>query len=156
MGKKLLSKRVLKRWEELLKAPAEPAVPPGRERGPFLFCSSPPKVAIETPLSFQPPALPSGVRSRATNVITQLRIAIEQNPNDAGLHQTLGQAYYQQRLFDQATAEFQKSLELDPKSSPVHHALGLAWMRMGKFPQAQEALFAGCSLSPKDPDLNYN
>jgi len=58
-------------------------------------------------LAKEPPDLDSA--------LTNLRKAVELNPNEASIHANLGEALLRQAKLQEAVAEFHKAIELDPE-----------------------------------------
>ncbi len=74
-----------------------------------------------------------------------LHAAIEANPMDASLHDSLGRCYYQLRDYNRASASLERAVALDPNNSDYHEWLGKAYGR-----RAEESNpFSAISLARK-------
>jgi tetratricopeptide (TPR) repeat protein len=74
-----------------------------------------------------------------------LNAAIETNPMDASLHDSLGRCYYQLRDYNRASASLEHAVALDPNNSDYHEWLGKAYGR-----RAEESNpFSAISLARK-------
>jgi rhomboid protease GluP len=71
--------------------------------------------------------------------IRNLRIAIQQHPNQPVLHYLLGMQYLAVKQPDDAIAAFQQALELKPDFADAEQGLGTAYAAMGREDEAKEA-----------------
>ncbi len=75
--------------------------------------------------------------------------AVAANPNDANLHNSLGNAYAEMGKIPEAQAEFRKSAELDPaNASRAYFNLGVVMYNKGKMDEAANALKKATEIDP--------
>lgn len=79
-----------------------------------------------------------------------LELAVEQEPHQASLHETLGRAYFASARVDSARAEFEVALELDPSDDYAHFGVGRCFERQGRLPDAAKHFKLACALAPRD------
>jgi Flp pilus assembly protein TadD len=65
-----------------------------------------------------------------------LELAVEQEPESASLHETLGRAYFATARLAKARAEFERALELDPSDAYAHFGVGRCHEREGSLTAA--------------------
>ena len=63
--------------------------------------------------------------------ITELKKALEIDPNLAEAYTTLGAAYAGKGMLDKAIAEFKKAIEINPNYAMAHNDLGIAYLDKG-------------------------
>ena len=79
--------------------------------------------------------------------------AIELSPNDAALHNSLGNIYANMNKIPEAQAEFQKSADLDPaNAAKAYFNLGAVLYNMGKMDEAADAFKKAIEKDPKYAD----
>jgi cytochrome c-type biogenesis protein CcmH len=101
--------------------------------------------------------------SVAQNAMLQSLEALEQaanaSPNDAGAWQTLGRAYFDQELFDDAVRAYAKAAAIDPARAVLWSALGEARVMASRTdpmpPEAATSFERAVALDPKDPRARY-
>ena len=84
------------------------------------------------------------MRQAFNDAIRELTLAIQLQPNEVGLHETLGELYLTRNLFEQARAELEKSLALEPARARSLFLLGRLYVRQREsekaIPYLQKAL----------------
>ena len=90
-------------------------------------------------------------RGNAAGAAEVLELAVEQEPEQASLHEALGRAYFARARLGAARRAFQRAVELDPTDDYAHFVLGRTLERQGKLAEAAKHLKLACALSPK-PD----
>ena len=79
--------------------------------------------------------------------------AIAAKPDDATLHNNLGNAYAEMNKIPEAQAEFQKAAELDPTgASRYYFNLGVTMYNRGRMDEAAQALKKATDLDPNFAD----
>lgn len=86
--------------------------------------------------------------------------ALELNKNSVPGNYNLGDAYYKQQKFDEASQQYQslfsnKDLSEDQKAKAFHN-LGNSMLEAKKYPESIEAFKNSLKLKPKDNDTRYN
>ena len=91
-------------------------------------------------------------RSRLDDAVAEYEAALRLQPEFAGAHNNLGNAWSQlpERLPD-AITQYKETLRLKPDFAPGWHNLGTIWFRLGDFPAAAAAFREEVRLSPNDP-----
>ncbi|MFH1874375.1 MAG: tetratricopeptide repeat protein [Pseudomonadota bacterium] len=84
------------------------------------------------------------------------RLAINEKPGDADLHNNLGLVYQQKGLFANASTEFQKALELDDACVSCFNNFGLLKSSLGEVAEAQKYFEQAISLDPAYPNPYFN
>jgi tetratricopeptide (TPR) repeat protein len=79
------------------------------------------------------------------------RIAKEQLPEDPGVMDTIGWAYYRKGLYGNAVDEFTESLKSIPENPVVHYHLGLAYHKKGNVDLAKKELAKALELNKNFP-----
>ncbi len=83
--------------------------------------------------------------------------ALEQaNPDSAGVHAAIGEAYTDQKLYGDAIQEYRRALALDPNQARTHFLLGLALMHEATQSDAAQEFRAAVSLNPADSVAKYH
>jgi Tfp pilus assembly protein PilF len=88
--------------------------------------------------------------------ISELQLAVQENPRLARHHHALGNAYLRNRQFDQAIAALRRATELDPRLSDAFNDLGIAYTQKQQWEPAVEA-FRRALANPHyiSPDRAY-
>lgn len=73
-------------------------------------------------------------------------------PGDERAHFIMGNQYLGQQDYDQAIAEFQKSIAINPKFSGAYNSLGYAYRPVAKYADAETAFKKYIELIPDDPN----
>ncbi len=84
------------------------------------------------------------------------RQAIQKNPNDALLHNSLGLVYQEKGLYSNASTEFQKALELDDMCAPCFNNFGLLKSSLGQALEAQKYFEQAININAAYPDPYFN
>jgi len=71
--------------------------------------------------------------------LSELRVAVQENPRLARYHYALGNAYLRNRQFDEAIASLRRATEIDPRTSDAWNDLGIAYIQKQQWDQAIEA-----------------
>jgi tetratricopeptide (TPR) repeat protein len=83
--------------------------------------------------------------------------ALEQaNPDSAGVHVAIGEAYADQKLHGTAIEEYRKALVIDPNQARTHYLLGLSLMHEATQADAAQEFRAALTLDPKDTPAKYH
>ncbi len=78
------------------------------------------------------------------------------DPNNAGVHNNLGNLYADMNKTEEAKAEFQKAAEIDPAgASKYYFNLGAIMYNQGKMDDSAEAFKKAISLDPKYADAYF-
>jgi Tfp pilus assembly protein PilF len=88
--------------------------------------------------------------------ISELRLAVQENPRLARHHYALGNAYLRNRQFDEAIVSLRRATEIDPRMSDAWNDLGAAYVQKQQWDQAIEA-FRRALANPQyiNPDRAY-
>lgn len=79
------------------------------------------------------PSAPPGTADPAGDLdLAQCRRQARQRPNDAGVRNELGLAFYHLSRWDEAAAQFQQALRLSPDMMEAHNNLGLVYDNLGR------------------------
>ncbi|MCG8641308.1 MAG: tetratricopeptide repeat protein [Desulfobacterales bacterium] len=82
------------------------------------------------------------------------RLAKENSPNDPGIMDTLGLAYYQKGLYGNAVQHFLDSLKIIPKHPLVNYHLGMAYHKKGDKEKALTSLKEALNLDDTFPEAD--
>jgi len=55
---------------------------------------------------------------------------VEKNPDDADVHNGLGDAYYDSGMYEEAIESFKQAIKIDPDYAKAHHNLGIAYLQI--------------------------
>jgi TolB-like protein/DNA-binding winged helix-turn-helix (wHTH) protein/Tfp pilus assembly protein PilF len=86
---------------------------------------------------------------------SEMKQALELNPNYAQAHDWLGYVLTARENFKDANTEFLKALSLDPASVPIHTDLGFELHYSGDQPGAMKALNEALALNPRFPLAHF-
>ncbi|MGO9272595.1 MAG: tetratricopeptide repeat protein [Terriglobia bacterium] len=78
------------------------------------------------------------------------------NPDDARIHNNLGNALTLARRPEEAIPEFEKALQLNPEFLKVYYNLGSALLLAGRSDRAILAFQTGLQYDPESADLHYH
>jgi tetratricopeptide (TPR) repeat protein len=78
------------------------------------------------------------------------------NPDSAGIHVAIGEAYADQKLYGTAIEEYRKALSIDPNQARTHFLLGLSLMHEATQADAAQEFRAALTLDPKDATAKYH
>lgn len=90
-------------------------------------------------------AYQSGNYAFAVDYITR---AIAVNPNHAGLHNNLGEAYRATLQFEEAEACYRRSVEIEPEFAQAHNSLGIALQEQGRLDDAAASYRRALEIKP--------
>ncbi len=85
--------------------------------------------------------------------IRQFKRIVETDPEDELGHFSLGRAYLDAGLFDEAAASLARVIELSPNMSKAHQLLGEAYDKSGERDRAVETMSHGVTIADKQGDL---
>lgn len=86
----------------------------------------------------------------ASGAAEVLELAVEHEPHQASLHETLGRAYFASARVERARVEFARALEIDPSDDYAHFGIGRCFERQGRLPDAAKHYKLACALAPRD------
>ena len=86
-------------------------------------------------------------RKKFPAAIQLLSEATKYAPDDAIIHNNLGNAYKDDKQFDEAIAEYKRSLELDPNYAVALNNMGQILHMTGHFEEAKKYLLRAISLA---------
>jgi tetratricopeptide (TPR) repeat protein len=78
-----------------------------------------------------------------------LEQAVEQEPDKASLHETLGRAYFATSRVQAARAAFEAALALDPSDDYAHFGVGRCFERQGQLSEAAKHFKLACALADR-------
>ena len=78
------------------------------------------------------------------------------NPDSAGVHVAIGEAYADQKLYGPAVEEYRKSLAIDANQPRAHFLMGLSLMHEGTQADAATEFRAVLALDPNDTTAKYH
>ncbi|OIR15957.1 lipoprotein NlpI [mine drainage metagenome] len=61
-----------------------------------------------------------------------------------------GQGLMEERKWEEAARDFERSAAISPKLEPVHYSLGMAYSKAGRYQEALDQFEAAISIQPKD------
>jgi tetratricopeptide (TPR) repeat protein len=83
--------------------------------------------------------------------------ALEQaNPDSAGVHVAIGEAYADQKLYGTAIEEYRKAIAIDPNQARTHFLLGLSLMHEATQADAAQEFRTALNLDSKDSVTKYH
>jgi tetratricopeptide (TPR) repeat protein len=88
--------------------------------------------------------------------LARMKSLEQSNPDSAGVHLAIGEAYADQKLYGPAVDEYRKSLAIDPNQPRAHFLMGLALMHQGTQADAASEFRAALALDPKDSTAKYH
>ncbi len=88
--------------------------------------------------------------------VTEFRMALSLNPDDAELHRNLGKALQDKGDLDDAIVEYRMALSLNPNDAEVHSNLGKALQNKGSLEGAIEEFRTALRLDPNDAKIHGN
>ncbi len=83
-------------------------------------------------------------------------IALESDPNNAGIHDDLGMVYVAANRPHEAIEEYKKAIALDPENSRPYDNMGTALLNVNKTDEAIACYKKAAELSPDDPITHNN
>ncbi len=96
-------------------------------------------------------ALAKGMQGKQAEQAKLLKQALEQDPDHAPAHATLGEIYLEKKQLDQAQTQFQKSIQSDPDNFIARTGYGHVLIRKKKYEEAVEQLDKAVELKPNYP-----
>jgi tetratricopeptide (TPR) repeat protein len=88
--------------------------------------------------------------------MSRMKSLEQANPDSAGVHVAIGEAYADQKLYGTAIEEYRKALALDPSQARTHFLLGLSLMHESTQADAAQEFRAALALDPKDAITKYH
>ncbi len=85
----------------------------------------------------------------SSEAIRSFQLAVGQQPDNAGYHHALGEAWRMFGRSEAAVASLNEALRLDPKLVAAHHALGLVWLDDGQHRKAADCFSQAIALRPE-------
>lgn len=96
---------------------------------------------------------PGGPPAAAENRVEQLRLRLNQNPQDAGALMELGDLLAQQGFTEQALAHFDRALQAAPSDPVLHLAAAERFLNIGIGQRAHQVAQRGLALDRTDPRI---
>ncbi len=96
-------------------------------------------------------ALAKGILGKQAEQASLLKEVLEEDPDHAAAHATLGEIYLEQKELDRAQQQFQKSIEADPDNFIARTGYGHVLIRQKKYDEAVEQLDKAVELKPDYP-----
>jgi len=90
------------------------------------------------------------------DAMARMKSLEQANPDSAGVHAAIGQAYADQKLYGTAIEEYRKALALDPSQARTHFLLGLSLMHEATQADAAQEFRAAVTLDPRDATAKYH
>ena len=88
--------------------------------------------------------------------IKALQLVVETNPDNANLHQRLGDLYRRHKMFRKSRDAYMRALDLGSNSGGLHRSIGVALERLGEAKAAEAHLLQAIEINPDDAyALNY-
>lgn len=88
--------------------------------------------------------------------IEALRLVVSTNPENADLHQRLGDLYRRHKMFRKSRDSYMRALDLGSNSGGLHRSIGVALERLGESKAAEAHLLQAIEINPDDAyALNY-
>ena len=81
--------------------------------------------------------------------------AARRAPEKTSVREALGRAYFRNRQFAEAAAEFEAVVETHPVDDYAHFCLGRALSKTGQKRRARHHLALACNLRPERRDYRY-
>jgi tetratricopeptide (TPR) repeat protein len=88
--------------------------------------------------------------------MSRMKSLEQANPDSAGVHVAIGEAYADQKLYGTAIEEYRKALAIDPNQARTHFLLGLSLMHEATQADAAQEFRAALTLDPKDAAAKYH
>ena len=79
-----------------------------------------------------------------------LELALEREPGQASIYETLARAYFASARVNQARWAFDEALARDPSDPYAHFGLGRCHERLGRLQAAVGHYKLACAMSPRD------
>jgi tetratricopeptide (TPR) repeat protein len=88
--------------------------------------------------------------------MARLKVLEQANPDSAGVHVAIGEAYADQKLYGTAIDEYRKAIALDPNQARTHFLLGLSLMHEATQADAAQEFRTAVTLDPQDATAKYH
>jgi Flp pilus assembly protein TadD len=88
------------------------------------------------------------------NAVTELELAVRQNPTGSAEHRVLGEALLMNDKPEEAVRELRLAVTLNPDSDAAHHVLGTALFQQRELPAAEKEFREALRLNAS-PDNHY-
>lgn len=82
--------------------------------------------------------------------------AIDERPQDAGLHNNLANLFLDQGRLEDAASAYRRALALRPDFAQAHYNLGNVLLRLGRVDEAERCLRQAIETDPKLAQAHYN
>ncbi|MDP2741124.1 MAG: tetratricopeptide repeat protein, partial [bacterium] len=92
-------------------------------------------------------------QGKTDQAIAALKEAIIYSPSDVGLSFQTGLMYYQEKDFDKARVEFERTVSLSPNYSNGLYFLGLSYSELGRKTEALERFSKVAELNPENQEV---
>ncbi len=96
-------------------------------------------------------ALAKGMLGKQAEQASLLKEVLEEDPNHAAAHATLGEIYLEKKELDRAQEQFQESIDADPDNFIARTGYGHVLIRQKKYDEAVEQLDKAVELKPDYP-----
>ncbi len=100
--------------------------------------------------------LGASLRAQGKDALFALKKAVELNPRDAMLHNSLGNAYKEIGQFEDAIASYNKVLKMEPGYAGAYNNLGVALKDSGHVARAEESFQQALKLQPEFAGAHHN
>ena len=90
------------------------------------------------------------------NALSAMQRAAQLSPEDAAIHNNLGNALKDSGEYEAAAASYRKALELEPAFADAHNNLGNALKNLGQINEAVACYRRALELEPNYPDAHFN
>ena len=81
---------------------------------------------------------------------------VKQSPDSGIAHGSLGRAYQEQGLLDEAVGEYRLAVKIMPNHFKAHYNLGIIYGRQGNLNQAADSYRKAIALNPNFADAHFN
>jgi len=88
--------------------------------------------------------------------ITFFKATLKYNPTNSKVHLNLGNTYYENEMFDEALAQYNKTIELRKDYFEAYGNIGSIYIRKKDFKKAKEYLKTAISMKPEFAIAHYN
>ena len=85
------------------------------------------------------------------NLVSQLEIALQQNPDSPERWHQLGRVHAQYGRFEKAITPLEQSIKLDPDNWEVYNILAVSYMRLNQLDNMQRVCETAVRLAPNEP-----
>ena len=89
------------------------------------------------------------------NLVSQLEIALQQNPESPERWHQLGSVHAQYGRFEKAIAPLEQSIKLSPNKWEVYNVLAVCYMRLNRLDKMQRVCETAVRIAPDEPKV-YN